>query len=101
MGLLTPIIPQEKFDASGGPMYTQHLQPRPCVLPFAWKALMQAAALVLVAVLALPAMAADDRPIKSRVSPVYPEIAKRMKITGVVRVEATVEPDGKVSAVKT
>jgi TonB family protein len=30
----------------------------------------------------------------------YPELAKRMRITGVVRVEATVDADGKVTAVK-
>jgi TonB family protein len=46
--------------------------------------------------------AADaDRPVKSRVAPVYPELAKRMRISGVVIVAATVTPDGAVSATKT
>ena len=42
----------------------------------------------------------SDRPVKQRVAPAYPEIAKRMHITGVVKVAATVAPDGSVSATK-
>jgi len=61
---------------------------------------LQAAALALVVVLAIPARAADERAVKQRVSPVYPEIAKRMKIGGEVRVQATVDATGKVTAVK-
>ena len=44
--------------------------------------------------------AQDGRPIKSRVAPVYPEIAKRMRVTGVVRLAATVDAGGKVRSVK-
>jgi len=62
--------------------------------------LMQASALALVVLLALPAHA-GDRSIKTRVAPNYPEIAKRMKISGVVKVEVTVDAEGKVTAVKT
>lgn len=51
-------------------------------------------------VLALPAHA-DERRVEKRVPPVYPEIAKRMGIAGVVHVEATVAPNGSVTAVKT
>jgi TonB family protein len=52
--------------------------------------------------LALPLHAADsDRAIKQRVSPTYPELAKRMHVSGVVRISATVAPDGSVSATKT
>jgi TonB family protein len=51
-------------------------------------------------VLAIPGNA-SDRAVKSKVPPVYPEIARRMKITGVVKVEATVDADGKVTDVKT
>jgi TonB family protein len=63
--------------------------------------LFQAAALALLVALAMPIRAADDRPIKMRVAPVYPEIAKRLRITGSVTIEATVDADGKVSNVKT
>jgi len=55
--------------------------------------------LVLALALAL-SVGAEERAVKSRVAPVYPEIAKRMKITGVVRLEVTVDPDGKVVDVK-
>jgi TonB family protein len=62
--------------------------------------LIQAAALaLLLATMAIPAQA-DERAVKSRVPPVYPEIARRMKISGVVIVDATVAPDGKVSDTK-
>jgi TonB family protein len=60
-----------------------------------------AAALALILTIAMPARAADERAIKSRVAPVYPEIAKRMKIGGAVRLEATVDAQGKVTDVKT
>ncbi len=43
---------------------------------------------------------AEDRAVKSRVSPVYPEIAKRMRVTGVVKLDVTVDADGKVADVK-
>jgi TonB family protein len=62
--------------------------------------LMQAAALTLMMTLTMPARAADARAIKSRVPPSYPEIAKRMKIFGVVRLAVTVDPEGKVTEVK-
>lgn len=62
--------------------------------------LLQAVALALVVALATPARAADERAVKQRVPVVYPEIAKRMKIGGEVRVQATVDPTGKVTAVK-
>jgi TonB family protein len=64
------------------------------------KLLLQAAVLALIVAMVSPARAADDRAIKSRVAPVYPEIAKRMKIAGMVKVEATVDPDGKVTEAK-
>lgn len=63
--------------------------------------LFQAAALALVVMLAIPAVAADDRPVKTRVSPIYPEVARRMKVSGMVTVEATVDAAGKVEGAKT
>lgn len=54
---------------------------------------------VLVAV-ALPGRAADERAVKTRVAPVYPEIAKRMRISGDVKIQATVDAEGKVTDVK-
>jgi TonB family protein len=65
-----------------------------------WCAVM-GATLALALGLALPARAGDDRAVKSRVAPVYPEIAKRMKISGEVKLEAVVDADGKVKDVRT
>ncbi len=62
--------------------------------------LIQTAALALVVAMALPASAADNRAVKSRVAPIYPEIAKRMRVAGEVRLEVTVDPEGKVTDVK-
>jgi protein TonB len=36
------------------------------------------------------------RKVKSSVKPAYPDVARQMHITGTVRLEATVGPDGKV-----
>ena len=62
--------------------------------------LFQAATLALLFAMTISAHAAD-RAIKSRVPPVYPDIAKRMKIMGAVKIEATVDATGNVTAVKT
>ncbi|MBV8113250.1 MAG: energy transducer TonB [Silvibacterium sp.] len=43
---------------------------------------------------------AEDRKVQKRVPPVYPELAKRMRIEGVVRIQATVAPDGTVTDAK-
>jgi len=66
----------------------------------AGKKLLQGAALVLVLALAMPARAADERAVKSRVTPIYPEIAKRLRIGGSVKIAATVDAQGKVTDVK-
>lgn len=62
--------------------------------------LMQAAALALMVTLAMPAHAADARAVKSRTPPVYPEIARRMKVTGEVKIMVTVDAEGKVTDVQ-
>ena len=60
------------------------------------------ASFALLALLAASAVTAraDERAIKSRVSPIYPELAKRMKISGSVTVQATVDAEGKVTEAK-
>jgi len=62
--------------------------------------LMQASALALMVTLTMPAVAADTRAIKTRTSPVYPAIAQRLRISGVVKLTVTVDPEGKVTDVK-
>src|SRR5208337_664277 len=61
--------------------------------------LLQSAALALLFIMALPAQAGDERAVKIRVAPVYPEIAKRMRIAGEVKLEATVDAGGSVTDV--
>jgi TonB family protein len=61
--------------------------------------LFQIAALALIVMMALPA-GAEDRAVKNKVPPIYPELAKRMKISGTVNIEATVDSNGKVSDAK-
>jgi TonB family protein len=43
---------------------------------------------------------AETRHVEKRVQPVYPELARRMHITGVVRVTAAVSADGSVTDAK-
>jgi TonB family protein len=44
--------------------------------------------------------AGGQRAIVSRVSPTYPELARRMHVAGTVVLLVTIQPDGKVSATK-
>jgi TonB family protein len=61
--------------------------------------LASAAAVALILAMTLPAWAVA-RAIKSKVAPIYPEIAKRMRIEGDVRVAAIVDAKGNVTDVK-
>lgn len=51
-------------------------------------------------VLPTNAQGALDRKVKSKVSPVYPEIARKMSLAGVVKLEVTVAPNGTVKDTK-
>lgn len=44
--------------------------------------------------------AEPSRKVVSRVAPLYPDLAKKMQISGTVRVEATVAPNGRVKSTK-
>ncbi len=46
-------------------------------------------------------MADGPRSVKMLVKPVYPEAAKQMKVVGLVQIDVTVDPRGKVTDVKT
>ncbi|MFY9936350.1 MAG: energy transducer TonB [Silvibacterium sp.] len=50
--------------------------------------------------LSLPC-SAEERKVQKRIQPVYPELARRMHLGGVVRISATVAADGSVTEVKT
>lgn len=60
------------------------------------------AGLVLLAVLVAQsvASAAADRQVKSKVAPAYPELAKKMAVSGTVRLEVTIAPAGTIKSVK-
>jgi len=71
---------------------------------------MRKTALILALMLALTTHVADaqsaaasansDRKVASRVQPVYPELAKKMHIHGIVKVEAIVRPNGTVKSTR-
>ncbi len=46
------------------------------------------------------AQEALERRVKSKVSPTYPEIARKMNLAGVVKLEVTVLPNGNVKETK-
>jgi TonB family protein len=50
----------------------------------------------------VPAFAQEEltRKVKSKISPVYPDIARRMNITGTVKVAVVVAPNGNIKSTK-
>ena len=40
------------------------------------------------------------RKVKTRVSPAYPELAKRMSVAGKVKIEVVITPDGRVKSTR-
>ncbi len=46
------------------------------------------------------AKSSGTRKVKTSIEPEYPELARRMRITGTVRISATVTPDGRVRETK-
>jgi TonB family protein len=40
------------------------------------------------------------RKVKSRVAPAYPELAKRMSVSGKVKIEVVITPDGRVKSTR-
>jgi TonB family protein len=58
---------------------------------------------ILSTLLAVPALQAQEegqRKATLRVSPSYPELARRMNVSGTVKLEVTITPEGKVKSVK-
>jgi TonB family protein len=44
--------------------------------------------------------ASGDRKVTARVSPAYPELARKMRLQGVVKIEAVVKPNGTVKSTR-
>jgi TonB family protein len=73
--------------------------------PGQWKKLtLTASALAIFSAAALSAQIGttdeSKRKIKTRVAPVYPELAKRMSVGGKVKIEVVITPDGHVRSTK-
>ena len=65
------------------------------------------AAFAFIAVLSLSPLPAQtsvpttaERKVSARVAPIYPELAKKMRIAGTVKVEAVVRPNGTVKSTR-
>ncbi len=54
----------------------------------------------LVTAQAASAQVNSERKVASRVAPIYPELAKKMHIRGIVKVEAIVRPNGSVRSTR-
>jgi protein TonB len=48
----------------------------------------------------IPSALGDDRKMKNEVKPVFPELAKRMNVSGSVKVEVVITPAGTVKSAK-
>ena len=57
-------------------------------------------ALLILATLCGTTLIAQDRPARKKVLPVYPEMARRMGVTGRVKLQLSVDPQGKVQDVR-
>jgi TonB family protein len=40
------------------------------------------------------------RKVKTRIAPIYPDLAKRMSVTGKVKIEVIISPDGRVKSTR-
>lgn len=72
---------------------------------FRWlrAALATAAAIIYLGTLGFAQNSSTDegkRKVKSRVAPVYPELAKRMNVVGKVKIEVVITPDGRVKSTR-
>jgi len=56
----------------------------------------------VLSISARPAFADDEggRKVKNKVQPVYPDLAKRMNVTGSVKVEVVISPNGTIKSTK-
>jgi TonB family protein len=65
--------------------------------------LASAGAMALLAASGFAQTATTDegkRKVKSKVAPSYPELAKRMNVTGKVKIEVIIAPDGRVKSTR-
>ena len=65
-----------------------------------WVLVLSALVLGLFHLSSLHAQDTVDRKVKSRVNPIYPDIARRMGITGNVKLQVVIAPNGTVKDTK-
>jgi TonB family protein len=70
-----------------------------------WKkwAVLTAAAFVFSSASGFPQSGSTDeskRKVKTRTTPLYPELAKRMNVAGKVKIEVVITPDGRVKSTR-
>jgi TonB family protein len=64
------------------------------------------AGIALSSILGMPTLAQSSsaeegkRKVKTKVSPTYPELAKRMNVAGKVKIEVIITPDGRVKSTR-
>ncbi|HKV64328.1 MAG TPA: energy transducer TonB [Candidatus Acidoferrum sp.] len=56
------------------------------------------AVVLILSAVSLPAQ--DNRKVLSNPEPPYPEVARRLRLSGVVKVQVTIAPDGKIKETK-
>ena len=61
---------------------------------------MQTLLLLVPGLSALNVYAQENRKLVSSPTPVYPEMARQFHLTGVVKVQVTIAPDGQIKGVK-
>lgn len=66
------------------------------------KALVSVALSAFVGAFALAQSSSEEgkRKVKTKVAPAYPELAKRMNVTGRVKIEVIITPEGKVKSTR-
>lgn len=47
-----------------------------------------------------PSAAQEDRRLKTKVAPIYPELARKMAVTGIVKLQVTIAANGTVKSAK-
>lgn len=55
---------------------------------------------VMVAAQTASAQEEAERKVKTKVSPMYPELARKMNVSGTVKVQVTIAPNGSVKSAK-
>ena len=66
----------------------------------AWKRILVALAICAGLMFSLGANAEEGRKVRNKVSPVYPDLAKRVNASGSVRLEIQIAPSGEVRSIK-